>query len=127
DAGASVQAGGFALAGGRMGGEPVEQVLAGPGGLPVPCGLGAAVVVGAAGAALGLVAPGHQATVAVAGLAGRFLSHAMTAASGQARERSMTTSRGRGGGGRWCCASSPWSPERGRAPRAAGQRGRSVG
>src|SRR5690606_24660816 len=68
DAGASVQAGGFALAGGRMGGEPVEQVLAGPGGLPGPCGLGAAVVVGAAGAALGLVAPGHQATLAVAGL-----------------------------------------------------------
>src|SRR5690606_32595576 len=52
DAGASVQAGGFALAGGRMGGEPVEQVLAGPGGLPGPCGLRAAVVVGAAGAAL---------------------------------------------------------------------------
>src|SRR5690606_28169165 len=60
DAGASVQAGGFALAGGRMGGEPVEQVLAGPGGLPGPCGLGAAAVVGAAGTALGLVAPvGH--------------------------------------------------------------------
>src|SRR5690606_20933254 len=32
----------------------------------------------------------------------------------------MTTSRGRGGWGRWCCASSPWSPAQG--PGSAGSR-----